>query len=62
MTFAAMWGEGRDLDAVQMVVRGAVVFFVTLALVRISGRRSFARPGRAATTGMLQAAAALQPN
>jgi|ERR1700733_3384149 len=43
MTFAAMWGEGRDLDAVQMVVRGAVVFFVTLALVRISGRRSFAR-------------------
>jgi uncharacterized membrane protein YcaP (DUF421 family) len=43
MTLATLWGEGRDLDALQMAVRAFVVFFVALVLVRISGRRSFAR-------------------
>jgi len=43
MDLDAIWGHGRDLDATQMAVRAFVVFFVTLALVRLSGRRSFAR-------------------
>jgi uncharacterized membrane protein YcaP (DUF421 family) len=43
MTLATWWGEGRDLDSLQMAVRAFVVFFVALVLVRISGRRSFAR-------------------
>jgi uncharacterized membrane protein YcaP (DUF421 family) len=43
MNFDTLWGQGRDLDALQMAVRTFVVFFVTLALVRISGRRSFMR-------------------
>lgn len=43
MSFLTFWGEGRDLDCLQMGTRGFVLFFVALALVRISGRRSFAR-------------------
>jgi uncharacterized membrane protein YcaP (DUF421 family) len=43
MSFDTFWGQGRDLDALQMAVRAFVVFFVTLTLVRISGRRSFMR-------------------
>jgi uncharacterized membrane protein YcaP (DUF421 family) len=40
---ATFWGDGRDLDCLQMASRGFVVFFVALVLVRVSGRRSFAR-------------------
>ncbi|SAK76986.1 hypothetical protein AWB75_04458 [Caballeronia catudaia] len=37
----AIFGEGRDLDAVQMAARAAAVFFGALVLIRIAGRRSF---------------------
>ena len=35
------FGEGNDLNALQMSCRGVVVFFIALVLIRISGRRSF---------------------
>jgi uncharacterized membrane protein YcaP (DUF421 family) len=43
MSFLTFWGESRDLDCLQMATRAFALFFVALALVRISGRRSFAR-------------------
>ena len=36
-----IFGQGKDLDTLQMVCRGAVVFIIALVLIRISGRRSF---------------------
>lgn len=36
-----IFGEGKDLNALQMSSRGIVVFFIALALIRLSGRRSF---------------------
>lgn len=40
-TLVALFGEGRNLDALQMGMRSLVVFVLALVLVRISGRRSF---------------------
>ncbi|SAL39785.1 hypothetical protein AWB64_04195 [Caballeronia sordidicola] len=37
----ALFGSGRDLDEYQMAARGVAVFILALALIRISGRRSF---------------------
>jgi len=36
-----IFGEGKDLDALQMSSRGIVMFFIALVLIRLSGRRSF---------------------
>ncbi|EIM95957.1 DUF421 domain-containing protein [Paraburkholderia hospita] len=37
----AIFGEGRDLDALQMAARTVAVCFAALVFIRISGRRSF---------------------
>lgn len=36
-----VFGEGRDLDALQMSARAVAVFFSGLVFIRIAGRRSF---------------------
>lgn len=36
-----IFGEGKELNALQMSSRGIVMFFVALILIRVSGRRSF---------------------
>jgi len=36
-----IFGEGKDLNALQMSCRGVVMFFIALILIRVSGRRSF---------------------
>jgi hypothetical protein len=32
-----IFGEGKNLDALQMSSRGVVMFFIALVLIRISG-------------------------
>ena len=39
--FTAVFGEGTELDSLQMAMRAVAVFFAALILIRISGRRSF---------------------
>ncbi|CAB3795447.1 hypothetical protein LMG28614_04177 [Paraburkholderia ultramafica] len=40
-TLIALFGEGKDLNSLQMAARASAVFFGALILIRISGRRSF---------------------
>jgi uncharacterized membrane protein YcaP (DUF421 family) len=40
-TLIKIFGEGKDLNALQMSSRGIVVFVIAFVLIRISGRRSF---------------------
>lgn len=40
-TLITLFGQGKDLTVLQMSLRGVVVFFIALLLIRISGRRSF---------------------
>jgi uncharacterized membrane protein YcaP (DUF421 family) len=35
-----LFGEGTDLDALQMAMRALAVFVLTLAMIRVAGRRS----------------------
>ena len=36
-----LFGEGKDLDALQMADRAFVMFFITLFLIRVAGMRAF---------------------
>jgi uncharacterized membrane protein YcaP (DUF421 family) len=38
-----LFGEGKDLNVLQMCCRGLGVFFIALLLIRISGRRTFGK-------------------
>jgi uncharacterized membrane protein YcaP (DUF421 family) len=38
-----VFGEGKDLDALQMAARAVVLFVMMLVLIRIGGMRSFGR-------------------
>jgi uncharacterized membrane protein YcaP (DUF421 family) len=52
-----LFGDGPDLDALQMGLRAALVFVLALGMIRVSGRRSFGqrRPFDACTTVLLGA-------
>lgn len=39
--FINIFGQGKNLDTLQMCSRGIMVFLITLILIRIAGRRSF---------------------
>lgn len=38
-----LFGEGKDLNSLQMVCRAVVSFFLTLVLIRIAGIRTFGK-------------------
>jgi uncharacterized membrane protein YcaP (DUF421 family) len=40
-TIFVLFGDGRNLDPLQMAMRTIAVFVIALALIRVSGRRSF---------------------
>jgi len=40
-TFIKLFGEGKDLDTLQICARGFVVFIADFVMIRIAGRRSF---------------------
>lgn len=40
-TLTVLFGEGQQLNALQMSCRGVAFFLIALVLIRISGRRSF---------------------
>src|SRR3954470_15668042 len=52
-----LFGEGSDLDPLQMTLRAIAVFALALGMIRLSGRRSFGqrRPFDACTTVLLGA-------
>jgi uncharacterized membrane protein YcaP (DUF421 family) len=39
--FIMIFGEGKELNVMQMSCRGIVIFFLALIIIRLSGRRSF---------------------
>jgi uncharacterized membrane protein YcaP (DUF421 family) len=43
MSLEQLFGEGRDLDALQMASRAFVLFFLMLVLVHVAGMRAFGR-------------------
>ncbi|HEX5063496.1 MAG TPA: YetF domain-containing protein [Kofleriaceae bacterium] len=43
MSVEQLFGEGRDLSALQMSSRAFVLFFLMLVLVRVAGMRAFGR-------------------
>ena len=61
MTFSrlvdTLFGQGSELEPLQMTLRAAAVFVLALAMIRIAGRRSFGlhRPFDACTTVLLGA-------
>jgi len=42
-TIIKLFGEGKDLSVMQMSLRAIVIYFITLILIRISGRRTFGK-------------------
>jgi uncharacterized membrane protein YcaP (DUF421 family) len=38
-----IFGQGKDLNSLQMVCRAIISFFITLALIRIAGIRTFGK-------------------
>ena len=52
-----LFGEGTDLEPLQMTMRAVAVFALALAMIRIAGRRSFGqrRPFDACTSVLLGA-------
>jgi uncharacterized membrane protein YcaP (DUF421 family) len=45
-----LFGEGRDLNALQMGCRAVVVFLITILLLRIAGMRAFGKKSTFDTT------------